>query len=236
MSSSRIRQPAVAHERFQAEANQYRGLSLQETFTRIHATNLWGAEHSRSGLGSEVESTRHLRTAVPELLRALGVTTLLDVPCGDFGWLSQANLAGIDYTGGDIVEELVARNSARYGSTHRRFVHLDLTHDALPAADVVLCRDCLVHLSFSNIAKAIDGLRRSGSEYLLTTTFPEHAQNEDIQDGDWRLLNLECAPFGFGTPLVHIVEGCTEGGGTYSDKALALWRVADLPDIALRLG
>ena len=52
--------------------------------------------------------------------------------------------------------------------------------------------------------------------------------NEDIQDGDWRMLNLERTPFFLGAPLVVLVEGCTEAGGAYADKSLGLWRVADL--------
>jgi hypothetical protein len=30
-------------------------------------------------------------------------------------------------------------------------------------------------------------------------------------------------------PQRVLVEGCTENGGAYADKALGLWRVADLP-------
>lgn len=219
------RHPVLAHTRFQAVADRYRGLDLEETFTRIHATNLWGAADSRSGLGSELDATQHLRAAVPALLATLGATSLLDVPCGEFGWLNQADLEGIAYTGADIVEALVARNTARYAGPRRRFLHLDITRDALPVADVVLCRDCLVHLSYANIALAFEQIRLSGSRYLLTTTFPQQDENEEIQDGDWRALNLQRAPFNFGPPLAQIVEGCTEGGGTYSDKTLALWRI-----------
>lgn len=229
-----MRAPVPAHERFQAHAESFRGLDLADTFARIHAMNLWGAETSRSGLGSESGATRHLEQAVPALLRDIGASTLLDVPCGDFAWLSRVDLRGIDYTGADIVQALVSRNEARYGGPARRFLRLDLTRDALPTADVVLCRDCLVHLSFAHIALAIERIRDSGSRYLLTTTFTGHDANADIQDGDWRLLNLERAPFHLPPPLRQIVEGCTEGNGTYRDKTLALWRVSDLPGLSSR--
>ncbi len=223
------RPPVLAHRRFQAEADEMRGLDLKQAFTHIYKTNLWGSERSRSGLGSGGEETGHLRGAIPSLLKELGASTLLDIPCGDFGWLSKADLHEVDYTGADIVGELVARNRALYLSTARRFAHLDLTCDALPRADVVLCRDCLVHLSFENIQRALANIRRSGSTYLLTTTFTSHETNLDIEDCDWRLLNLECAPFQFPKPVATIVEGCTEGDGAYADKSLGLWRVADLP-------
>jgi hypothetical protein len=221
----RNRPPAVAHVRFQQVAGELASLDLADKFTRIHDSNLWGSDESRSGLGSAIDATARLREAIPPLLASLGATSLLDIPCGDFGWLSQCEFTGVAYTGADIVASIVERNQARYGAPHRRFVHADLTTGPLPRADVVLCRDCLVHLSFANITRALDVLAQSGSTYLLTTTFTEHERNEDCADGDWRMLNLQAAPFGFPEPVAAIVEGCMEAGGTYADKTLALWRV-----------
>ena len=81
----------------------------------------------------------------------------------------------------------------------------------MPRADAILCRDCLVHLSLANIAAAVANFRRSGSEWLVTTTFPELRTNIDCEDGDWRALNLALAPFHWGPPVKLLVEGCTEG-------------------------
>ena len=75
----------------------------------------------------------------------------------------------------------------------------------------------------------LDHVRRSRITYLLTTTFTQHEHNEDIQDGDWRMLNLARAPFVFPEPLAVLVEGCSEADGAYADKSLALWRIADIP-------
>ncbi len=221
----RDRPPAVAHVRFQQAARELAGLDLADTFTRIHDTNLWGSDESRSGLGSAVDATAKLREAIPRLLASLNARSLLDIPCGDFGWLSQCDLGDIEYTGADIVTSIVSRNQERYGAARRRFVQADLTVGPLPSADVVLCRDCLVHLSFANIARGLDVIAASGSTYLLTTTFTAHEANEDCADGDWRMLNLQAAPFGFPEPIAVIVEGCTEAGGAYADKTLGLWRV-----------
>lgn len=201
---------------------------MAERFQRIYDSNLWGSD-SRSGLGSELDETERLRIAIPALLHSLGAKSLLDIPCGDFRWMSKADLEGIDYTGADIVPALVEQNQRAYGSESRHFVRLDLTRDMLPTADVVLCRDCLVHLSFEHVHAAIKNIKRSGAKYLLTTTFPLHESNTDIPDGDWRLLNFEKAPFSFPAPLHVIEEGCREGDGSYADKSLGLWVVADLP-------
>jgi hypothetical protein len=60
-------------------------------------------------------------------------------------------------------------------------------------------------------------------------SFPDEAANRDVITGDWRPLNFEQPPFGFPRPLDVLREGCTEQGGLFGDKSLALWRAADLP-------
>jgi hypothetical protein len=223
------RPPTVAELRFAEAADELTRLSLAERFARMHETNLWAGTESRSGVGSGMAATARVRAELPGLLRQLGVQRLVDVPCGDFHWMSHVDLPGIDYVGGDIVEAIVAENQGRYGRDGRRFVHVDLTTGPLPAADAVLCRDCLVHLSFANIERAFRAIRQSGARYLIATTFPEHQQNAEVTDGDWRPLNLERAPFHLPSPIAVILEGCDEEGGAYADKTLAAWRVAELP-------
>jgi hypothetical protein len=223
---ARDRPLAPAHVNFQARRDEFHDLNLSERFERIVRTNLWGADSSRSGLGSQLATTGELRDALPAFFHRHGVTSLLDAPCGDFTWLSTIDLP-IPYIGADIVSALVHENERRFGgpASNRRFVHLDLTRDPLPRADIVLCRDCLVHLSFDNVFRALDNIRASGARYLLTTTFLEHERNEDIEDGDWRMLNLRQAPFNLPAPLDLLIEGCVEGDGAYADKALGLWKL-----------
>ena len=223
------RPEALAQKRFRQAAKDFTDLDLAGVFNRIYDINLWGSAESRSGLGSEPAETATLRTAIANLLCRLGIRTLLDIPCGDFNWLSQADLSGIDYTGADIVVSLISANQAIYGSSGRRFRHLDLTHDPLPSVDVIFCRDCLVHLSFDNINRALGNMRASGSKLLLATTFVEIDRNTDIQNGDWRPLNFQLPPFSFPPPQEVIIEGCTECDGAYRDKALGLWPVGSLP-------
>ena len=221
----KMRPPVMASVHFEERRQEFQGLGLADRFTRIRETNLWGAEESVSGLGSELAATATLRQELPRLISELGAQTLLDIPCGDFRWMSEVDLADASYVGGDIVKTLVEENRARYG---REFLHLDLCSSDLPRADVVLCRDCLVHLSLANIGRALENLRRSGSTWLLTTHFLECEENRDIEDGDWRMLNFELAPFRWGAPHRVLVEECTESGGGYEDKALGLWRIEDL--------
>lgn len=218
----------IAQKKFLEHKQELERLDLKRRFEYIFDTNLWGDDASRSGVGSTLPETETLRREIPILLQDVGARSLLDIPCGDFGWLSLTEL-GVAYVGADIVDALVAQNTRRYGSERRRFERLDLTSDPLPAADVVLCRDCLVHLSYANIQPALDNVKRSGAGYFLTTSFPEMESNRDIEDGDWRPLNFQRAPFHFPPPMRTIVEHCIEAGGAYRDKSLCLWPITDLP-------
>jgi hypothetical protein len=205
------------------------GRAPAEVFRSYYEKNKWGDVGSRSGKGSSLAATAELRRLLPPLLRELGVADLLDVPCGDFHWMARTDLAGIRYTGGDIVPEMIARNEAEHGRDGVRFEVIDLIQGPLPRADLVFCRDCLVHLSNAHIAAALNNIRRSGATWLLTTTFPDTPENRDIATGQWRKVDLTKAPFDLHPPERLIEEGCEDEKGQGPGKMLGLWRVADLP-------
>ena len=223
------RPPVLAHWRFLEDKESFAGLNLAQRFQRIHDAGLWGAEASTSGLGSEMYATTVLRAELPRLLKKLGVTSLLDAPCGDAGWIGRMKL-DLDYIGIDIVPSLIEANRRRVagGESSGRFLVADITRDALPRADVILCRDCMVHLSFDNIVRAVARFRMSGARFLLVTTFPEWEGNRDCEDGDWRALNFEREPFQWVPPVELVSENCTEAGGGWRDKSLGVWRLAEI--------
>jgi len=204
-------------------------LNLAQRFQRIRDSNLWGAEASVSGLGSEMDATTVLRAELPGLLKKLGVASLLDAACGDAGWINHADLA-VRYVGVDIVPSLIERLQARAaaGEINGEYRLADITKESLPRCDAVLCRDCLVHLSFANIERAVANFRASGATWLIATTFPEWQTNGDCEDGDWRALNFERAPFGWGPPVELVNENCLEAGGGWRDKSLGVWRLAEI--------
>jgi hypothetical protein len=208
---------------FAREAEAGRRYSAEDTFRKIYKTNHWGATE-RSGAGASVDQAAVVLSALATLIDRLPVRTLLDVPCGDFAWMQHLN-ASVRYVGGDVLPELAATNRERFGRPDREFVTLDLLKDGLPDADLLLCRDCLVHLSFEDARSALANIRRSRIGWLLTTTFPQCTSNEDIVTGDWRPLNLQLAPFNLPAPDLLINEQCTEGGNLFADKSLGLWRL-----------
>jgi hypothetical protein len=207
---------------------------MEATFTEIYESNAWGNRESASGSGSTKARAADFMDELIALLKRLNTRVLLDAPCGDFNWTGPVADAVERYIGVDVVPELIALNRAANSRRHCRFLCRDLTSARLPRADVILCRDCLGHFSSRDIGRALRNFRRSGSRYLLTTTFLRHRVNDEIPTGAWRTLNLEAAPFRFPPPLACIDEKCKEGEGIYSDKSLALWALADLPDSMTR--
>jgi SAM-dependent methyltransferase len=200
--------------------------SVEATFTKKYHRHQARHMDSLSGPGSDLAQTAAVRQRLPGLLREFNCSSLLDLPCGDFYWMNTLEL-DVDYVGGDIVAELIERNQRTFQGARRRFLRLDLQHDDLPVADLVLCRDCLVHFSNRDIVLALNNLKRSGSRYLLTTTFVDRDRNSDIVTGKWRPLNLQRPPFGLPAPLELIDEAHPEA--RYRDKHLGLWRIDDIP-------
>lgn len=203
--------------------------SMPDVFGQVYESNYWANSESRSGNGSDLFQTAQIRVQIPKLIQDFGIDSMLDIPCGDYFWMKECELGIATYIGADIVPGIIADLNSRYGNARRRFTVLDLTKDLLPKVDLVLCRDVLVHFSSANIQSALANLKRSGSAYLLTTTFTARSSNFDIgTGGDWRPLNLQAAPFFFPEPLRLINEGCTELNNEFMDKSLGLWCLADL--------
>jgi SAM-dependent methyltransferase len=195
---------------------RYRGRG--ERFAQIYRQRLWGSPESASGEGSTLEATGPTRVALARLIESHAIRSILDAPCGDFNWMSQVPFAG-DYTGVDIVPELIAANAARFGAARRRFAVGDIVAEPLPEADLVLCRECLNHLPLADACAALERLAEAARKLLVVTHYPQVRFNPD-QPASFRFrrLNLELAPFGLRPPDAVIDESHFSPG-----KVLAVW-------------
>lgn len=205
-------------------------------FNQIYNDNTWGSGESRSGRGSELAQTKHIREALPSLLAELGVSSLLDVPCGDFHWMQHVDIAAIEYIGGDIVEDIITNNQRNFKFRKNvSFKVIDILKDELPKADAVLCRDLFVHFTLEDALCGIANVCRSGATYLIATTFTDRLMNSETLWLDmWRPLNMVQPPFNFPPPVAIINERCTEThlGLDYSDKCLGVWRICDIKNVS----
>jgi len=199
-----------------------RRTSLTTVFSEIYRTNAWRDPESVSGRGSTLARTNVITSQLPVLLQGLNADSLIDAACGDFNWMRYVDLGSIKYIGVDIVPALIVRNRQLYQTDQRTFVVQDITKDRLPDADVILCRDCLIHLSFKSIKAAISNFKKTRATHLLCTTHSTVTENIDFPDGSWRNINLLLPPFNFPQPVKLFVEDAELG------KCLGAWRLADL--------
>ncbi|WP_162340640.1 class I SAM-dependent methyltransferase [Cyclobacterium salsum] len=202
---------------------------MDDIFNKIHSKNTWGSTESASGRGSEIRHTKTLLRKLDRLTKDLGVKSMLDAPCGDFNWMKHLDRTGISYIGMDIVEDLIGSLNVKYAQDSQvTFKAGNIIAGGLPQVDLIFCRDCLVHFSFEDIHQSLSNFKKSGSTYLLTTSYTDRGVNRDIQTGGWRPINLEKEPFNLPRPLKIVHENNLDDHGMYFDKCMALWKLSDI--------
>jgi len=174
--------------------------TLKERFNLIHANNYWESKESISGNGSEIHYTEKLRNWMINVLPEYQIKRLTDAPCGDFNWMKLVvSEIEIEYQGFDIVDSLIKNNNALYRSDKVQFDIANICEDKLPDCDLLMVRDCLFHLSYSDINKFLKNIANVNYKYLLTTThiLDKKFVNKDIKSADHRLIDLFKEPFNF---------------------------------------
>jgi hypothetical protein len=202
-------------------------------FEEVFKKNLFHGSDSLSGAGSDLTQTQEIVKLLPGLLQKYQIQTFLDVPCGDFNWMRHVPLQKVSYLGADIVGNLIVKLQNQYATAGRKFIKLNMVVESPPKVDAIFCRDLMVHLNTRDIRKTLENIKKSGSLYLLTTTFLDQRKYKDLplisRGIAWRPINFQLPPWNFPEPEVILLEKCTEGQGAFSDKAIALWRITDLP-------
>jgi len=200
--------------------------NVADRFSHIYRDAVWRrgkTDVPLSGEGSSLEATEILRAELPRLLKRLGARSMLDLGCGDFTWMSEVDLRGIQYFGADIVPDVIARNQNRFDTAERTFIVANGIVDDLPSADVILCREVLFHLSFADAKSLLRKALATGAQHFLLTTDSMTRVNSDIRTGDFRVLNLMAGPFRLPEPSVSIAESQSLSGRT-----LGLWPSEDV--------
>ncbi|MCP3968315.1 MAG: hypothetical protein GY718_18550 [Lentisphaerae bacterium] len=146
--------------------------------------------------------------------------------------MKEIKLSKIDYTGGDIVDELIESNTKKYSSKNINFIKINILENNalinLKEKDLLLCRDCLIHFSNKDVLKALNNICKTKCKYLLASTYPGENKNKNIVTGMWRRINLTLKPFSLPAPLEIIDEKDRECTSKYPRKHIALWDIKEI--------
>jgi hypothetical protein len=194
----------------------------RSVFAKAYFGNLWGNPESRSGSGSSIDSTDRIRRHLPGIFAQYGTRFLLDAPCGDFHWIGEVTGHLDRYLGVDIVPDLIEQNIRLYETSTVGFLQGDITVDPLPRADMILCRDCLIHLPTRLIVKTLRNFKCTHTPYLMLTNDRSAPRYHDIPVGSFRNIDFTQPPFSFPVPQMSLNE---DAGGK---RQLCLWRLEDL--------
>jgi hypothetical protein len=197
--------------------------SPEQRFTEIYRSNYWLGRESASGPGSSLRHTSDLQADFRRIIDELTIREVFDGPCGDFNWMKGfLQDTAINYVGADIVAPLIDRLAADFTSPRISFVHLDLTRGPFPSADLMLCRDCMFHLSFADTELLLKNFLSAKINYLFTSNHRNDGGvvNRDILTGDFRQIDLFSAPYCFPRDPLYVVPDSVP---TDPKKQMCLW-------------
>lgn len=135
---------------------------LKKLFGRIYHENLWGGNKGEfySGPGSDDFVGVEYAKVVKDYIRKNNIRKVVDIGCGDFRVAKQFITDDIDYTGIDVVPDLIANNQKLYGAHNIHFRNVDVTREDIPDADLCCIRQVLQHLSNDHIRTILDKCRK----------------------------------------------------------------------------
>lgn len=179
---------------------------------------------STAGYGTTKQGCRRLVNELPRIFAQYEIKSVLDAACGDFYYMEDVDLTGINYIGIDFVADQILVNKAKY--SNRDFRVLNMVADTMPTADLVISRDTLIHISNTNIKRFLQSCIDSGSKYLLTTNFPEITNQELGGILGWRNINFNIDPWNF-----PVIETVSEQNHFNPEKHATLYSFADIKNL-----
>ena len=171
--------------------------SLTATFNRIYGTGEWAKDATgigTSGSGSTLEITREYRAYIEDFIKKNAVKSVIDAGCGDWSFSSAIDWGDASYLGVDIASDVIVPVRKKHETGKIKFQVGDITEE-LPAADLLISKDVLQHLSNDLIHKFIKNNLRKGKYKWVILTNDRSSDNHDIPTGRYRGIDLAAPPF-----------------------------------------
>ncbi len=173
---------------------------VETIFTEIYEKAGWGRNDQGigySGLGSTVEHTQTYRQFIEDFIRENYITSVVDLGCGDWTFSKLIDWQGATYLGIDVVKPVIEENIRLYSSPTIEFRAEDIINADLPRADLLICKDVLMHLTNEDVQIVLQKI--GGFKHCIFTHDVDFAtrtaQNGDISRGGFRHVDLRKSPF-----------------------------------------
>lgn len=179
--------------------------SMEQIFTNIYETNIWGNNNEveykgSSGIGSEIDYNK--TSYIPFLQKFItnnNIKKVVDLGSGDFktGKLLYDNL-DISYTGYDVYKKIIDYTSKQYSLPKYSFIHLDFCKykENIINGDLCILKDVIQHWSLSNIYQFLDYLVETKKFKYILICNCSHQTNDNINitTGSFRYLSCKYLP------------------------------------------
>jgi hypothetical protein len=144
----------------------------KEIFARIYSNMEWGNKETLSGEGTRPEAAEPYVNYLIDFLKSNAeIQKIVDVGCGDWKMWPNNFFSKYKYLGVDIVEKVVQENTAKFAAQDINFIAKDFLESSLPNADLLLCKDVLIHLSDSDIEKALVIFKKFRFQIIVTDLY-----------------------------------------------------------------
>jgi 2-polyprenyl-3-methyl-5-hydroxy-6-metoxy-1,4-benzoquinol methylase len=165
----------------------------KKVFSKIYKEDLW---QGGSGAGSKLENVKEYVDILQKYIDKPEVKTVLDLGCGDWQFSKFLDLSSVLYLGVDVVDSVIDSNIHLYSASNIDFISRDITTYELPQVDLIICKDVLQHLCNKDVVSVLVKIIKSSKFALITNDFnSESKDNKDIENGDYRCLDLTLSPF-----------------------------------------
>ena len=111
------------------------------------------------------------------------IKSILDMPCGDFSWMQNLVKKNIDinYTGYDIVKDIIGRNNKKYSSNKINFFCRDIVNEkTFDNFDLIFIRDFFIHIDNESINRILINIKNSKVKFLACSNNNNESFNNDV--------------------------------------------------------
>ena len=178
-----------------------------DIFDKIYENSYWG---KGSGGGSSPEATQPYKIFLEEFIRQHDIKSVVDLGCGDWQFSQFLDFSSATYIGIDASKNVITNNQRSFSRPGVSFANLPENYNELPSAELLVCKDVLMHLSTKEVQDILSIL--PNFKYaLITNDIPcvsafgkillklrspfSPVNNREIKTGDYRTLDPTEHPF-----------------------------------------